>query len=84
MTFFPFQEDADTKCAEDLTEDTAVYDTVKEHEMTEVMPASDRAIMEDSTDKGTYVNVADEQSYQVLGPVPDTKPDFYTDLHKDL
>ena len=48
------------------------------------MPASDRAIMEDSTDKGTYVNVSDEQSYQVLGPVPDTKPDIYTDLQKDL
>ena len=83
MTFFPFQEDVDTKGAEDLTEDTAVYDNVKEHEMIEVMPVSDGAIMEDSTDKGTYVNVADEQSYQVLGPVPDTKPDIYTDLQKD-
>ena len=52
--------------------------------MIEVMPASEGAIMEDSTDKGTYVNVSDEQSYQVLGPVPDTKPDIYTDLQKDL
>ena len=83
MTFFPFQEDAETKCARDLTEDTGVYVNVKEHEMVEVMPTSDRAIMEDSTDKGTYANVAGEKGYQVLGPVPDTKPDFYTDLHAD-
>ena len=48
-----------------------------------IMEDSDRAIMEDSTDKGTYVNVLDEPSYQVLVPVPDTKPDIYTDLHKD-
>ena len=82
--YFLFQEYAETNCAEDLYEDTAVYDYVKEYEMIEAMPASEGAIMKDSTDKGTYVNVSDEQSYQELGPVPDTKPDIYTDLQKDL
>ena len=60
----------------------AVYNNTEDYETVEV--PFNPVIMEDSMNKGTYVNVEDETSYQELGPLPETKPDIYTDLHTDL
>ena len=62
----------------------AVYNSNEDYETVEVKPHSDPVIMEDSMNKGIYVNVKDETSYQELGPLPETKPEIYTDLHTDL
>ena len=62
----------------------AVYNNIEDYETVEVKPHSDPVIMENSTKKGTYVNVEDETGYQELGPLPETKPEIYTVLHTDL
>ena len=54
----------------------AVYNSTEEYETVEVKPPFNPVIMEESTNKGTYVNVEDETSYQELGPLPETKPDI--------